>query len=65
MPQLNTKGGTQMAYTPNYTTSDFSAMIVDLLGSALFQVLQFVAIIVLIAIVVYLMKRVRALGIHA
>lgn len=54
-----------MAYTPNYTTSDFSAMIVDLLGSALFQVLQFVAIIVLIAIVVYLMKRVRALKIHA
>jgi hypothetical protein len=40
-------------------------MIVDLLGSALFQVLQFVAIIVLIAIVVYLMKRVKALGIKA
>jgi hypothetical protein len=40
-------------------------MVVDLLGSALFQVLQFVAIIVLIAIVVYLMKRVRAVGIHA
>jgi hypothetical protein len=54
-----------MAYTPNYTTGDFSSMIVDLLGSALFQVLQFVAIIVLIAIVVYLMKRVKALGIHA
>ena len=54
-----------MAYTPNYTTADFSSMIVDLLGSALFQVLQFVAIIVLIAIVVYLMKRVKALGVHA
>ena len=54
-----------MAYTPNYTTGDFSSMIVDLLGSALFQVLQFVAIIVLIAIVVYLMRRVKDLGIHA
>ncbi len=54
-----------MAYTPNYTTGDFSAMIVDLLGSALFQILQFVAIIVLIAIVVYLMKRVKGLGIKA
>ena len=54
-----------MAYNASYSTGDFSAMIVDLLGSALFQVLQFVALIVLLAIVVYLMKRVRALGIHA
>jgi flagellar biogenesis protein FliO len=54
-----------MAYNSTYTTGDFSAMVVDLLGSALFQVLQFVAIIVLIAIVVYLLKRVKALGIHA
>jgi hypothetical protein len=54
-----------MAYNNTYTTGDFSSMIVDLLGSALFQVLQFVAIIVLVAIVVYLMKRVKALGIHA
>ena len=53
-----------MAYNSTYTTSDFSSMVVDLLGSALFQVLQFVAIIVLIAIVVYLMKRVRELGIN-
>lgn len=54
-----------MAYTPNYTTSDFSSMIVDLLGSALFQVLQFVAIIVLIAIVIWLFKRMKQLGVHA
>jgi len=54
-----------MTYNATYSTGDFSSMIVDLLGSALFQVLQFIAIIVLIAIVVYLMKRVKALGIHA
>lgn len=53
-----------MAYNASYSTGDFSSMIVDLLGSALFQILQFVAIIVLVAIVVYLMKRVKALGIH-
>jgi uncharacterized membrane protein len=54
-----------MAYNATYTTGDFSSMIVDLLGSALFQVLQFIALIVLIAIVVYLLKRVRALGLKA
>jgi len=54
-----------MTYNASYSTSDFSSMIVDLLGSALFQVLQFVAIIVLVGIVIYLMKRVKALGIHA
>ena len=53
-----------MAYNASYSTGDFSAMVVDLLGSALFQVLQFVAIIVLVAIVVYLLKRVKDLGIN-
>jgi len=53
-----------MAYSPEYSTGDFSSMIVDLLGSALFQVLQFIAIIVLVAIVVYLLKRVKSLGIN-
>jgi hypothetical protein len=38
-------------------------MIVDLLGTGLFQVLQFVAIIVLIAIVIYLMNQVKKSGI--
>lgn len=52
-----------MAYTPNYTTADFSSMIVDLMGTALFQVLQFVAIIVLIAIVIWLANRVKKLGV--
>jgi uncharacterized membrane protein YqjE len=54
-----------MAYNATYSTGDFSAMVVDVLGSALFQVLQFVAIIVLIAIVIWLAKRLSALGVHA
>jgi|APFre7841882654_1041346.scaffolds.fasta_scaffold06350_10 hypothetical protein len=51
-----------MVYTPNYTTSDFSALIVDVLGTALFQVVQFVALIVLIAIVFYLWGRLKQVG---
>lgn len=54
-----------MAYNASYSTSDFSSMVVDLLGSALFQVLQFVAIIVLIAIVIWMVKRLKGLGVHA
>lgn len=54
-----------MAYNATYSTSDFSTMVVDLLGSALFQVLQFVAIIVLIAIVIWMVKRLKGLGVHA
>jgi hypothetical protein len=52
-----------MAYSPTYNTADFSAMVVDLLGTGLFQVINFVAIIVLIAIVVYLMNQVKKSGI--
>ena len=52
-----------MAYSPTYTTADFSAMVVDLLGTGLFQVINFVAIIVLIAIVAYLIAQVRRAGI--
>jgi len=54
-----------MTYNATYTTGDFSSMIVDLLGSALFQVLQFVAIIVLIAIVIYLFRKMKSVGVHA
>jgi len=53
-----------MAYTPNYTTADFTAMFVDLLGTGLFQVVQFVAIIVLIAIVIWLVKRMKQLNVN-
>lgn len=51
-----------MTYNASYTTGDFSSMVVDLMGSALFQVLQFVALIVLVAIVIYLAGRVKKLG---
>jgi hypothetical protein len=59
----NIKEGHQMAYNATYSTSDFSSMIVDLLGSGLFQVLQFIAIIVLIAIVGWLFAKVKRLGV--
>lgn len=52
-----------MAYSPTYTTADFSAMVVDLLGSGLFQVVQFIAIIVLIAIVIFLVAQVKKAGV--
>jgi uncharacterized membrane protein len=51
-----------MAYNASYNTADFSAMVVDLLGTALFQVVQFVALIVLIAIVFYLFGRLKQAG---
>lgn len=53
-----------MAYNATYTTSDFSAMVVDLLGSGLFQVIQFIAVIVLIAIVGFLIVQVKKVGVH-
>ena len=52
-----------MTYNATYTTRDFTGMFVDLLGTGLFQVVQFVAIIVLIAIVIWLVRRLKQLNI--
>jgi len=43
-----------MAYTPNYTTDDLPAMAIDLAGSALYAVIGFITLIVLIGVFTYL-----------
>jgi len=51
-----------MAYNATYSTSDMSSIIVDILGSAGAQIVQWVGIIVLLGIVVFLMARLKKLG---
>lgn len=51
-----------MPYTPEYTTSDLSKIVVDILGSAGAQIVQWIGIIILLGVVVYLVSRVRAIG---
>lgn len=51
-----------MAYTPEYETADLSKIVVDILGSAGAQIVQWIGIIILLGVVVYLVARVRQLG---
>ena len=48
-----------MAYSPEYQTSDLSNIFVDILGSAGAQVVQWVGIFVLIAVVTALAVRMK------
>jgi len=51
-----------MAYNATYSTSDLSSIFVDILGSGGAQVVQWVGILVLIAVVTYLAVRIKHLG---
>ena len=51
-----------MAYNASYSTSDLSNIFVDILGSGGAEVVQWVGILVLIAVVTYLAVRIKHLG---
>ena len=51
-----------MAYNATYDTSDLSSIFIDILGSGGAQIVQWVGILVLIGVVIYLATRLRSLG---
>jgi len=52
-----------MTYEANYTTNDFRSIIVDILGTAGNEIVQWVGMLVLIAVVGLLIARISKLGI--
>jgi hypothetical protein len=52
-----------MAYNAVYSTSDFRSIVVDILGTAGNEIVQWVGMLVLIAVVGMLIVRVGKLGI--
>lgn len=52
-----------MAYNASYTTGDFRSIVVDILGTAGNEIVQWVGMLVLIAVVGLLIARVSKLGV--
>lgn len=52
-----------MAYNASYSTTDFRAIIVDILGSAGNEIVQWVGMLVLITVITVLVARFKKLGV--
>ena len=52
-----------MAYNATYSTGDFRSMVVDVLGTAGNEIVQWVGMLVLIAVIGLLITRVNKLGV--